>query len=456
VWPTQINASASPTCRFFSTAFAPKSSHFYTPFPSECALVKTESAWQFESIAFYIALADGNGLCGPGTIPLYRVYDNGMGGAPNHRYSTSFPILNQMIAAGWSFEGNGNTMVFACVPLSPIPPSIAQGWHAVTYPATGGIPVGFLSCGSTLLALGGRAGQYAGLMSTDHAATWQNSPLQGAASELGNASYFWRDLSPFGLGPFQETADCGATWTQWSSRASEQLALCLVAASEPDVVWRGGPSYSVLYGRGTYTNGGGPFPICTSPDNGASWTADPVAPGSVVAVRGGRWFALGFVPGSGSKLLFRSDDQGQTWQSTGLYSASYGLNLIMVTAFASTMGVIGTTQVPGTSGPSTEVLWLWDDAAATWSPAPPFPSAIDPQLVNSLAVNPAAPQQIFLTMFYGGVFESGDRGVTWTDASAGLPGLLDNGYLLFDPSLANRLYLYTSATGNLWALDITQ
>jgi hypothetical protein len=29
VWP-QSNPSASPTCRFFSTAFAPKSSHFYT------------------------------------------------------------------------------------------------------------------------------------------------------------------------------------------------------------------------------------------------------------------------------------------------------------------------------------------------------------------------------------------------------------------------------------------
>jgi hypothetical protein len=40
-----------------------------------------------------------------------------MGGAPNHRYTTSLTILNQMIAAGWAFEGNGNTMVFACVPL---------------------------------------------------------------------------------------------------------------------------------------------------------------------------------------------------------------------------------------------------------------------------------------------------------------------------------------------------
>src|ERR1700730_1926357 len=115
VWP-QTNPSASPTCRFFSTAFAPKSSHFYTPFASECAIVKTEPAWQFEAIAFYIQLAGLDGLCSGGTIPLYRLYNDGMGGAPNHRYTTSLAILNQMVAAGWIFEGNGDTKVFACVP----------------------------------------------------------------------------------------------------------------------------------------------------------------------------------------------------------------------------------------------------------------------------------------------------------------------------------------------------
>ena len=115
VWP-QPGGSASPTCRFFSTAFAPRSSHFYTPFSAECALVKTEPEWQYEAIAFYIELADDTGQCPAGTIPLYRAYNNGLGGAPNHRYTTSLTILNQMIAAGWAFEGNGNTKVFACVP----------------------------------------------------------------------------------------------------------------------------------------------------------------------------------------------------------------------------------------------------------------------------------------------------------------------------------------------------
>jgi hypothetical protein len=74
------------------------------------------AAWEYEAIAFYIQLADANGLCSGGTIPLYRAYNNGMGGAPNHRYTTSLTILTQMEAAGWVFEGNGNTKVFACVP----------------------------------------------------------------------------------------------------------------------------------------------------------------------------------------------------------------------------------------------------------------------------------------------------------------------------------------------------
>jgi probable HAF family extracellular repeat protein len=115
VWP-EPNTSSSPTCRFFSTAFAPKSTHVYTPFASECASLTVNPDWQYEGIAFYIAQADAVGLCAVGTIPLYRLYNNGMGGAPNHRYTTSETILNQMMAAGWIFEGNGDTKVFACVP----------------------------------------------------------------------------------------------------------------------------------------------------------------------------------------------------------------------------------------------------------------------------------------------------------------------------------------------------
>lgn len=117
VWPTATsNPAAVPTCRFFSLIYAPKSSHFYTPFASECESLKTGTAWQFESIAFYIQLVDDSGVCPPGTIPLYRAYNNGMGGAGNHRFTTNLTILNQMLAAGWVFEGHGITKASACVP----------------------------------------------------------------------------------------------------------------------------------------------------------------------------------------------------------------------------------------------------------------------------------------------------------------------------------------------------
>ena len=109
-------ANGSPVCRFFSTSFAPKSSHFYTPFATECVTVKQNRNWQFEAVAFYMQLADANGNCAAGTVPLYRLYNNGAGGAPNHRYTTSAALSNQMITAGWVSEGNGMTNVFACLP----------------------------------------------------------------------------------------------------------------------------------------------------------------------------------------------------------------------------------------------------------------------------------------------------------------------------------------------------
>ncbi|HTS22753.1 MAG TPA: hypothetical protein VMN79_13190 [Casimicrobiaceae bacterium] len=104
-----------PTCRFFSATFAPKSSHFYTPYAAECASLMG-TVWLYEGIAFYLRLADDDGQCPGGSIPVFPLYNNGMGGAPNHRYTTSFQILYAMENMGWSQEGNGDTETFACVP----------------------------------------------------------------------------------------------------------------------------------------------------------------------------------------------------------------------------------------------------------------------------------------------------------------------------------------------------
>lgn len=111
------HVGTSPVCRFFSTAFAPKSSHFYTALPNECANVQRNSDWQFEGRVFNIGVPDADGRCATDTRPVYRVYNNGMGGAPNHRYTTSLSVRAQMIAQGWVPEGYGADAVGMCAPL---------------------------------------------------------------------------------------------------------------------------------------------------------------------------------------------------------------------------------------------------------------------------------------------------------------------------------------------------
>jgi Repeat of unknown function (DUF5648) len=111
-----------PVCRFFSGAtFAPRSSHFYTPYAAECDTVDAGHAWEFEKLGFFLALpvgaGNGNGTCPTSTVPLYRAFNAMRGGAPNHRYTTRASTLDAMIAAGWIMEGEASTRVFACVPV---------------------------------------------------------------------------------------------------------------------------------------------------------------------------------------------------------------------------------------------------------------------------------------------------------------------------------------------------
>lgn len=42
-----------PVCRFFSAAFAPKSSHFYTPNAAECASLKSNPMWIYGNRVLY-------------------------------------------------------------------------------------------------------------------------------------------------------------------------------------------------------------------------------------------------------------------------------------------------------------------------------------------------------------------------------------------------------------------
>jgi murein DD-endopeptidase MepM/ murein hydrolase activator NlpD len=100
----------STVCRFFGTPGLGVNSHFYTAFDFECAAVKQMPAWIFEANAFYID-ADVS-QCPASTRPVFRLYNNGMGGEPNHRYVTRWPIIDAMQTAGWLLEG-----VVFCTPL---------------------------------------------------------------------------------------------------------------------------------------------------------------------------------------------------------------------------------------------------------------------------------------------------------------------------------------------------
>ena len=103
-------------CRFFSRAFAPKSSHFFTANAAECELVKQYPAWTYEGVGFDAPVPDAGGLCPHGMLPVYRLYNDGQGGAPAHRYTTSLSVRSEMMLAGWVPEGYGPEGVIMCAP----------------------------------------------------------------------------------------------------------------------------------------------------------------------------------------------------------------------------------------------------------------------------------------------------------------------------------------------------
>lgn len=126
VW-TEAGAGTSETCRFFSATFAPKSSHFYTPYGSECTSLQQGTAWTYEGIVFHLRV-DAAGQCPAGTTPLYRLYNNNVSGAPNHRYTASSTVFDAMRALGWTPEGAGPQIVFACAPAQSTSVAMAGYW----------------------------------------------------------------------------------------------------------------------------------------------------------------------------------------------------------------------------------------------------------------------------------------------------------------------------------------
>jgi probable HAF family extracellular repeat protein len=120
VYPIGSPAPGSSTVwRFFSTMFSPKSSHFYTAFQTEYDILVNGAGWQLEGAVFAIPMPASDGTCPIGTVPVYRLYNNGIGGAPNHRFTTDINVRAQMLAAGWIAEGQGIGVGFCSPPQTP-------------------------------------------------------------------------------------------------------------------------------------------------------------------------------------------------------------------------------------------------------------------------------------------------------------------------------------------------
>ena len=112
-----LNLVPTDRGRFFSANFAPRSSHFYTSNAAECEILKTNPDWQFESIAFHTPQPDDDGTCALGTDPVYRMYNNGQTGAPNHRFTTDLAVRNDYVTnRGFVSEGVGPLGVAMCAP----------------------------------------------------------------------------------------------------------------------------------------------------------------------------------------------------------------------------------------------------------------------------------------------------------------------------------------------------
>lgn len=98
-------------CRFFGTPPAGPNSHFFTIDAAECAKVKANPLWTYEGLAFH-ADAPVAADCLPDRVPVTRLYNNGMRGQANHRYTTSRSAARAMHDGGWIVEGP----VFCAIP----------------------------------------------------------------------------------------------------------------------------------------------------------------------------------------------------------------------------------------------------------------------------------------------------------------------------------------------------
>ena len=306
-------------CRFFTTAFAPKSSHFYTPDAAECVKVKANPDWAYETIAFNTVRPGDDGACPAFATPLYRLYNEGQGGAPNHRYTTSVAVRSAMLDRRWTPEGNGAAGVIACVtPPTSAPPAV------VPVRVTGGNPLP-AGCDATApsgtLFAGAEVEPHVAVDPTDPArlvGVWQQNRWSngGAQALLAAAS-----------------ADGGQTWTASRAAFSRCAGGSDERASDP---WVSIGADGVVYQAALALSGESFTPgstnailVARSLDGGTTWeapvtvrrdgadvfsdkesiTADATDPRLAYVI----WDRLNRT-GGGPTFFARTTDRGATWE----------------------------------------------------------------------------------------------------------------------------------------------
>jgi len=118
---SNTGGSVNPVCRYYGNPLRGLDSHFYSAsgktgetLECESVFVTFPSEWLLESDnVFQIHLPDtATGACPPGTIPVYRLWNQRVDS--NHRYTTSTVNRDFNLAQGYLAEGYGPHGVAMC------------------------------------------------------------------------------------------------------------------------------------------------------------------------------------------------------------------------------------------------------------------------------------------------------------------------------------------------------
>jgi hypothetical protein len=101
------SGGSNAVCRFFGVQDAGgPNGHFYTADPDECAQVKLDPGWRFESLDFAITPPMPGAVCPAGLANVYRAYNNRFPQHDsNHRITANIAAYQSQIAQGWLGEG---------------------------------------------------------------------------------------------------------------------------------------------------------------------------------------------------------------------------------------------------------------------------------------------------------------------------------------------------------------